>query len=70
MTYQEGIAVDPFNAKFYQEGAKIAAELDENEQANALYKEGLENIQPTLFWLPAILISWYETEMILIILIC
>ena len=44
VTYQEGIAIDPFNVKFYQEGAKIAAELGEKEQAKSLYQEGLENI--------------------------
>lgn len=44
VTYQEGIAVDPFNIKFYQEGAKIAAELGEEEQAKSLYQEGLENV--------------------------
>ncbi|MBU7567868.1 tetratricopeptide repeat protein [Weissella sagaensis] len=55
VTYQEGIAVDPFNVKFYQEGAKIAAELGEEEQAKSLYQEGLENVPDD-----AILITSYS----------
>ncbi|KAA8434142.1 tetratricopeptide repeat protein [Weissella paramesenteroides] len=55
VTYQEGIAVDPFNVKFYQESAKIAAELGEEEQAKSLYQEGLENVPDD-----AILITSYS----------
>lgn len=55
VTYQEGIAVDPFNVKFYQEGAKIAAELGGEEQAKSLYQEGLENVPDD-----AILITSYS----------
>lgn len=43
VTYQEGIAIDPFNVKFYQEGAKIAAELGDMTQAQSLYQEGLNH---------------------------
>lgn len=43
ITYQAGIAVDSFNTQFYTRAAAVAQAQGEDEEADRIYREALEN---------------------------